>query len=109
MNRDVGGSDHGMSLATKASFGFMAQNKDDAVQLHPGDGKWGDSTQPLQVTIVDNDIHTFILNTNHMPQRIVVEQLEIIILKETPIAKTGYKFIKTDHSLVVPPTRTSMR
>jgi len=23
-----------MSLATKASFGFMAQNKDDAVQLH---------------------------------------------------------------------------
>ena len=63
----------------------------------------------LQLTIVDNDIHTFILNTNHMPQRIVVEQLEIIILKETPIANTGYKFIKTDHSLVVSPTRTSMR
>ena len=32
---------------------------------------------------------------------------EIIILKETPIANTGDKFIKTDHSFVVPPTRTS--
>mgnify|MGYP006193950619 CR=1 FL=1 len=35
VNRDVGGGDRGMSLATKASFGFMAQNKDDAVQCHP--------------------------------------------------------------------------
>jgi hypothetical protein len=35
VNRDVGGSDRGMSLTTKASFGFMAQNKDDAVQCHP--------------------------------------------------------------------------
>jgi len=34
VNRDVGGSDRGMSLATKASFGFMAQNEDDAVQHH---------------------------------------------------------------------------
>ncbi len=34
LNRDVGGSDCGMSLATKASFGFMVQNKDDAVQRH---------------------------------------------------------------------------
>ena len=34
VNRDVGGSDRGLSLATKASFGFMAQNKDDAVQRH---------------------------------------------------------------------------
>ncbi len=36
VNHDVGGSDRGMSLATKAkaSFGFMAQNKDDAVQRH---------------------------------------------------------------------------
>jgi hypothetical protein len=32
VNRDVGGTDRGMSLTTKASFGFMAQNKDDAVQ-----------------------------------------------------------------------------
>ena len=44
---------------------------------------------PLQVTIADNDIHTFILNTSHIPQTIVVEQLKIIILKETPIANTG--------------------
>jgi hypothetical protein len=36
---DVGGSDRGMSLATKASFGFMAQNKDDAVQRHH-DMRW---------------------------------------------------------------------
>jgi hypothetical protein len=34
VNRDVGGGDRGMSLATKASFGFMAQNEDDAVQRH---------------------------------------------------------------------------
>ena len=34
MNRNVGGSDRGMSLATKASFGFMAQNEEDAVQRH---------------------------------------------------------------------------
>ena len=34
VNHDVGGSDRGMSLATKASFGFMAQNDDDAVQCH---------------------------------------------------------------------------
>ncbi len=39
MNRDVGGSDRGMSLATKASFGFMAQNEDDAVQRHH-DMRW---------------------------------------------------------------------
>ena len=39
VNRDVGGSDHGMSLATKASFGFMAQNEDDAVQRHH-DMRW---------------------------------------------------------------------
>ena len=64
---------------------------------------------PLQVTIADNDIHTFILNTSHIPQTIVVEQLKIIILKETPTANTGDKFIVTDHtSLVVPPTRTYM-
>ena len=29
VNRDVGGSDRGMSLATKASFRFMAQNDRD--------------------------------------------------------------------------------
>ncbi len=34
MNCDVGGSERGMSLTTKASFGFMAQNEDDAVQCH---------------------------------------------------------------------------
>jgi hypothetical protein len=34
VNCDVGGSDRGMSLATKASFGFMAQNEDGAVQCH---------------------------------------------------------------------------
>ena len=36
MNCDVGVSERGMSLATKASFGFMAQNEDDAVQRHQG-------------------------------------------------------------------------
>ena len=35
-NCDVGGSDRGMSLATKASFGFMGQNEDDAVQRYHG-------------------------------------------------------------------------
>ena len=34
VNRDVGKSDRGMSHATKASFRFMAQNEDDAVQRH---------------------------------------------------------------------------
>ena len=34
MNHNDSGSDRGMSLATKASFGFMAQNEDDAVQHH---------------------------------------------------------------------------
>jgi hypothetical protein len=34
VNCDVGGSDRGISLATKASFGFMAQNEDDDVQHH---------------------------------------------------------------------------
>ena len=34
MNRNIGGSNRGMSIATKASFGFMAQNEDDAVQHH---------------------------------------------------------------------------
>ena len=36
VNRNVGGSDRRMSLAMKASFGFMAQNEDDAVQHHHG-------------------------------------------------------------------------
>ena len=34
VNRDVGGSDPGMSLAAMASFGFTTQNEDDAVQRH---------------------------------------------------------------------------
>ena len=34
VNHDVGGSDCGMSIAMKASFGIMAQNEDDAVQCH---------------------------------------------------------------------------
>jgi hypothetical protein len=34
VNHDVGGSDCGMSIAMKASFGIMAQNEDDAVQRH---------------------------------------------------------------------------
>ena len=46
MNQDVGGSDHGMSLATKASFGFMAQNKDDAVQRHH-DMRWATITKMI--------------------------------------------------------------
>jgi hypothetical protein len=44
VNRDVGGSDRGMSLATKASFGFMAQNEDDVVQRHH-DMRWATITK----------------------------------------------------------------
>ena len=44
VNRDVGGSDRGMSLATKASFGFMAQNEDDDVQRHH-DMRWATITK----------------------------------------------------------------
>ena len=44
VNHDVGGSDCGMSHATKASFGFMAQNEDDAVQSHH-DMRWATITK----------------------------------------------------------------
>jgi len=44
VNRDDGGSDRGMSLSTKASFGFMAQNEDDAVQRHH-DMRWATITK----------------------------------------------------------------
>ncbi len=43
---DVGGSDRGMSLATKASVRFMAQNKDDAVQHHH-DMHWATLTKMI--------------------------------------------------------------
>ncbi len=49
VNRDVGGSDRGMSLATKASFGFMAQNEDDAVQRHL-DMRWATITKLIDTT-----------------------------------------------------------
>jgi hypothetical protein len=49
VNRDVGGSDRGMSLATKASFGFMAQNEDDAVQRHR-DMRWATITKMIDTT-----------------------------------------------------------
>ena len=49
VNRDVGGSDRGMSLATKASFGFMAQNEDDAVQRHH-DMRWATITKMIYTT-----------------------------------------------------------
>ena len=49
VNRDVGGSDRGMSLATKASFGFMAQNEDDAVQRHL-DMRWATITKLMDTT-----------------------------------------------------------
>ncbi len=49
VNRDVGGSDHGMSLVTKASFGFMAQNQDDAVQPHH-DMSWATITKMMDTT-----------------------------------------------------------
>ena len=49
VNHDVGGSDRGMSLATKASFGFMAQNEDDAVQRHH-DMHWVTITKMMDKT-----------------------------------------------------------
>jgi hypothetical protein len=49
VNRDVGGSDRGMSLTTKASFGFMAQNEDDAVQRHR-DMRWATITKMIDTT-----------------------------------------------------------
>jgi hypothetical protein len=49
VNRDVGGSDRGMSLAAKASFGFMAQNEDDAVQRHR-DMCWATITKMIDTT-----------------------------------------------------------
>ena len=49
VNRDVGGSDRGMSLATKASFGFMAQNEDDAVQHHRN-MRWATITKMIDTT-----------------------------------------------------------
>jgi len=49
VNCNVGGSDRGMSLATKASFGFMAQNKDDAVQRHR-DMRWATITKMIDTT-----------------------------------------------------------
>ena len=49
VNPDVGGSDHGMSLATKVSFGFMAQNKDNAVQRHH-DMRWATITKMMDAT-----------------------------------------------------------
>ncbi len=53
VNHDVGGSDRGMSLATKASFGFMAQNKDDAVQRHH-DMRWVTITKMMDTTPEDD-------------------------------------------------------
>ena len=50
VDRDVGGSDRGMSLATKASFGFMAQNEDDADQRHR-DMRWATITKMIDVRI----------------------------------------------------------
>ena len=44
MNHNDSGSDRGMSLATKASFGFMAQNEDDAVHRHH-DMRWATITK----------------------------------------------------------------
>ena len=44
VNRDVGGSDRGMSFATKASFGFLAQNEDDDVHRHH-DMRWATITK----------------------------------------------------------------
>jgi hypothetical protein len=49
VNRDVGGSDRGMSLATKARFGFMAQNEDDAVQRHRN-MRWATITKMIDTT-----------------------------------------------------------
>ncbi len=49
VNRNVGGSDRGMSLATKASFGFMAQNEDEAVQRHH-DMCWATITKMMDAT-----------------------------------------------------------
>ena len=49
VNCDVGGSDRGMSLATNASFGFMAQNEDDAVQHHR-DMRWATITKMIDTT-----------------------------------------------------------
>ena len=49
VNRDVGGSDREISLVTKASFGFMAQNKNDAVQHHH-DMRWATSTKMMDTT-----------------------------------------------------------
>ncbi len=49
VNRDVGGSDRGMSLATKASFGFMAQNEDDAEQRHHN-MRWATITKMMDAT-----------------------------------------------------------
>ena len=50
VNHDVGGSDRGMSLATKASFGFMlAQNEDDAVQRHCN-MRWATITKMIDTT-----------------------------------------------------------
>ena len=48
-NRVVGGSDRGMSLTTKASFGFMAQNEDDVVQRHR-DMRWATITKMIDTT-----------------------------------------------------------
>ena len=46
MNRNVGGSECGMSLATKTSFDFMAQNDNDAVQRHH-DMRWATITKVI--------------------------------------------------------------
>jgi len=49
VNRNVGGSDRGMSLASKASFGFMAQNKDDDVPQRHQDMYWATITKMIDM------------------------------------------------------------
>ena len=76
-DRDVGGSDRGMSLATKASFGFMAQNEDDAVQRHR-DMRWATLTKQIDTEQKMIDVKMKLMDT--MVQGGSGEQLRMSVL-----------------------------
>jgi len=76
-DRNVGGSDRGMSLATKASFGFMAQNEDDAVQRHR-DMRWATLTKQIETEQKMIDVKMKLMDT--MVQGGSGEQLRMSVL-----------------------------
>jgi hypothetical protein len=63
VERNIGRSDRGMSLATKASFGFMAQNEDNAVQHHH-DMHWATLTKMIDTEQRMIDVKMKLMDSN---------------------------------------------